>query len=49
MVRSRAAIELEASKSYLIEARLLPLAKHYGFASTNDFIGGMRGRHDADI
>ena len=44
MVRSRSAIELEASKSYLIEARLLPLAKQHGFASTTDFILGVRDK-----
>jgi chemotaxis protein methyltransferase CheR len=44
IVRSRSAIELEASKSYLIEARLLPLAKQNGFASTTDFIRDVRDK-----
>jgi chemotaxis protein methyltransferase CheR len=42
IVRDRSAIELEASKSYLIEARLLPLAKHHGFSCANEFIQGVR-------
>jgi len=49
MVRERSAIELEASKSYLIEARLLPLAKQHGFASTNDFIHGVRVKRQPDL
>lgn len=49
MVRERSAIELEASKSYLIEARLLPLAKQNGFASTNDFIQGVRVKRQPDL
>ncbi|MCC7475100.1 MAG: protein-glutamate O-methyltransferase CheR [Pirellulales bacterium] len=42
IVRDRSAIELEASKSYLIEARLMPLAKLNGYTTTNDFIQGVR-------
>ena len=49
MVRERSAIELEASKSYLIEARLLPLAKQNGFSSTNDFINGVRTKRQPDL
>lgn len=49
MVRERSAIELEASKSYLIEARLLPLAKQHGFASTNEFIQGVRVKRQPDL
>lgn len=49
MVRERSAIELEASKSYLIEARLLPLAKQHGFVSTNEFIQGVRGKRQPDL
>ena len=49
MVRERSAIELEASKSYLIEARLLPLAKQNGFSSTNDFINGVRAKRQPDL
>ncbi len=49
MVRERSAIELEASKSYLIEARLLPLAKQNGFASTNEFIQGVRVKRQPEL
>ncbi len=41
-VRSRSAIELDASKSYLIEARLSPVARATGFGSIDDFIKGVR-------
>jgi chemotaxis protein methyltransferase CheR len=49
MVRDRAAIELEASKSYLIEARLAPLARKFGFATAADLIQGMRAKSQPDI
>jgi chemotaxis protein methyltransferase CheR len=49
MVRERSAIELEASKSYLIEARLLPLAKQHGYASTDEFIHGVRAQKRPDV
>src|SRR5262245_32406621 len=49
MVRDRSAIELEANKSYLIEARLLPLAKQHGFASTNEFIHGVRAQKQPEL
>lgn len=49
MVRERSAIELEKSKSYLIEARLLPLAKQQGFSSINDFIHGVRTKKQPDV
>lgn len=42
LVRDRSAIELEASKSYLIEARLAPLAKQHGFESATAFIHDVR-------
>lgn len=38
LVRERSAIELEASKSYLIEARLAPLAKKLGCTSTTEYL-----------
>ena len=49
IVRDRAAIELEFSKAYLIEARLSPLAKQHGFASTTDFIQGVRSRRQPEL
>lgn len=49
LVRDRAAIELEASKAYLIEARLTPLAKKYGFSSPNELIQGVRNRRHSEL
>ena len=37
-VRDRSAIELNSSKTYLIEARLGPVAKQNGFATIDEFI-----------
>ncbi len=42
LVRERAAIELDAAKAYLIEARLGPVARRHGFASTTDMIHTLR-------
>lgn len=44
LVRQRSAIELDASKSYLIEARLGPLAKRNGFASTGDLVASLQSQ-----
>jgi chemotaxis protein methyltransferase CheR len=41
LVRERSAIELEASKSYLIDARLAPLAKKKGYGSTAEYLQGL--------
>ena len=49
MVRERSAIELESSKSYLIEARLLPLAKQHGYTSTDEFIHGVKAQKQPDV
>jgi chemotaxis protein methyltransferase CheR len=38
LVRQRSAIELDAQKAYLIEARLNPLAKRYGYPSTGEML-----------
>ncbi len=38
IVRQRSAIELEAAKAYLIEARLAPLAKRNGYTSAADLV-----------
>jgi chemotaxis protein methyltransferase CheR len=48
IVRERSAIELEASKSYLIEARLAPLARLNGYASTTDYIQGLRAERQPE-
>lgn len=44
LVRDRAAIELESSKDYLIEARLGPLAQQHGFDSTAELIHSIKTR-----
>jgi chemotaxis protein methyltransferase CheR len=49
MVRDRSAIELEASKSYLIEARLSPVAKKFGFATATDLILGVRAKKQPEL
>jgi len=50
LVRERAAIILEAGKEYLVEARLLPLARDEGLSSVAELIAQLRaqsfnGRH----
>ncbi len=42
LVRKRSAIVLEQEKSYLIESRLLPLARREGFASIDEVIAKLR-------
>lgn len=42
MVHRRAAIVIEPSKDYLIEARLAPVARDAGFESIGDLIGDLR-------
>jgi chemotaxis protein methyltransferase CheR len=49
MVRERSAIELEESKAYLIEARLMPLAKRHGFTTADEFINGVRTKRQPDV
>lgn len=48
IVRERSAIELESNKSYLIEARLAPLAKQFGFGSASDYVLDVRKKRQAD-
>ena len=48
-VRDRAAIELDVSKSYLIEARLAPVARQHGFESIADLIQGIRSRRRPEL
>ncbi len=38
LVRQRSAIELDVTKTYLIEARLTPIARRHGFPSTMEMI-----------
>ena len=44
LVRQRSAIVLEVEKSYLLEARLTPLARAEGFVSLEALIGQMRAQ-----
>jgi chemotaxis protein methyltransferase CheR len=44
LVRERSAIVLEVEKSYLLEARLTPLARAEGFVSLEALIGQMRAQ-----
>jgi chemotaxis protein methyltransferase CheR len=48
LVRERSAIELEASKGYLIDARLAPLAKRQGYASTEEYLRGLLRNRQPD-
>lgn len=43
LVLTRSAIVLEAGKEYLVESRLLPLAKVHGFSSIDEFVASMTG------
>lgn len=49
LVRERSAIELDASKGYLIDARLGTLAKQLGFPSTNELIEGVQSKRRPDL
>jgi chemotaxis protein methyltransferase CheR len=42
IVRDRSAIELDATKSYLVEARLSTLARQIGMASTTELVDSIR-------
>ncbi len=48
-VRDRSAIELDSSKTYLIEARLAPVARDNGFASIADLIQGVRTKRRPEL
>lgn len=49
LVRQRAAIELDASKDYLIEARLNPLARRHGFPSATQLVADLQSRPDSQM
>ena len=42
LVRSRSAIVLDPGKEYLVEARLLPLARERGLATVGDLVARLR-------
>jgi chemotaxis protein methyltransferase CheR len=44
VLRQRSAQNLEDDKLYLVEARLLPVARRHGFASVEDLVLRLRGR-----
>lgn len=46
LVRRQSAIELDAAKTYLIEARLTPLARRYGLASAEELVGRLQTQAD---
>lgn len=48
-VRSRSAIELDVSKSYLIEARLAPIAKQNGFADIDELIQAVKAKRKVGL
>ncbi|MDX1945373.1 MAG: protein-glutamate O-methyltransferase CheR [Pirellulaceae bacterium] len=49
LVRARSAIELDADKAYLIESRLAPLAKQQGYASSDEFVLGLKSKREANL
>lgn len=48
-MRQRSAIELDAAKAYLIEARLAPVARRHGFPSTADLIRNLQTMPKPDV
>ena len=42
LVREKAAIVLELNKAYLVESRLLPLARRHGMASIAELVAALR-------
>lgn len=49
LVRRDAAIVLEAGKEYLVEARLLPLARQSGIPTVSEFVNRAQQRPDSEI
>ncbi|HEX7377026.1 MAG TPA: protein-glutamate O-methyltransferase CheR [Pirellulales bacterium] len=49
LVRQRSAIELDAAKAYLIEARLGPLARRHGFPSITDMVRSLQAKPKPDM
>lgn len=49
LVRRQSAIELDAAKTYLIEARLAPIAKRHGFHTTRELILGLQRSPKPDL
>ncbi|MBL9084653.1 MAG: protein-glutamate O-methyltransferase CheR [Planctomycetales bacterium] len=49
LVRSRSAIELDAAKSYLIEARLSVVARKAGLGTTADLVRSLQSKNDTEL
>ncbi len=49
LVRQRSAIELDAAKAYLIEARLTPVARRHGYPTTTDLIRSLQSLPKPDV
>jgi chemotaxis protein methyltransferase CheR len=49
LVRDQAAIALEPNKQYLVESRLLPLARRHGWQSVRELVAQLRGRPISDL
>jgi chemotaxis protein methyltransferase CheR len=49
VLRERSAHHLEEDKAYLVETRLLPVARRHGFASVEDLLLGLRRRSNEQL
>lgn len=49
LVRRKSAIELDAAKAYLIDARLTPVAKRFGYESTSDMVRTLQAKPNHDV
>jgi chemotaxis protein methyltransferase CheR len=47
-VRERSGLQLTADKSYLLESRLMPVARRFGAKSLDEFIAAVRKQNDAE-
>ena len=45
-LKERSGLVLSADKQYLVESRLLPVARKAGLANLGDLVGLLRGKHD---
>jgi chemotaxis protein methyltransferase CheR len=49
LVRRKSAIELDAAKAYLIDARLTPVARRHGYASTAELVRNLQTAPNHDV
>jgi chemotaxis protein methyltransferase CheR len=49
LVNERCAVVLDSTKRYLVESRLLPVAKANGFSSVSAMVARLRWRQDSDL